>query len=196
MKRLVVSGGVSRLAGVVAFVAVLAGCQTAAPPAEQSAAAPAADPVERGRYLVTTGNCGDCHTPWAMGPNGPAPDATRLLSGHPADVVLPATALPEGWGMLVAHTNTAFLGPWGISYSTNLTSDPSGLGNVTEDMFITAMRTGKHFGTGRPILPPMPWHGVGTGTDEDLKAMYAYLRSIPPISNAVPDPTPPPAPTP
>jgi hypothetical protein len=127
-----------------------------------------------------------------MGPTGPAPDNTRLLSGHPAEAVVTMPTIPEGWGALISPTNTAFAGPWGISYSANLTPDPSGLGNATEEMFIQAMRTGQHFGTGRPILPLMPWPNLGAATDEDLKAIFAYLRAIPPIENAVPAPTPPP----
>jgi hypothetical protein len=149
------------------------------------------DPVERGRYLVTIGNCGDCHTPWKMGPAGPEPDATRLLSGHPADVIMKPAPMPEGWEMLMSATFTAYQGAWGMSYAANLTPDPTGLGNVTEEMFADAMRTGQHFGSGRPILPPMPWPGLGAATDEDLAAMYAYLMSIPPIENVVPDPVPP-----
>ena len=86
-------------------------------------------------------------------------------------------------------TMTAFSGPWGVSYSANLTpDDETGLGKWTEKTFIDALRTGKHLGKGRPILPPMPWQGIGTATDSDLKAIYAYLRSIKPLKNAVPDP--------
>jgi len=172
-----------------AIVAVLfaAGCQGAGTPD----AVTAVDPVERGRYLVTTGSCNDCHTPWTMGPAGPAPDPARLLSGHPADDALPDTPLPEGWGMLMSPTNTAFRGPWGTSYAANLTPDDTGLGTIEVDHFIQAMRTGKHFGSGPGILPPMPWPSLAAMTDEDLRAVWAYLRSIPPIENSVPDATPP-----
>jgi hypothetical protein len=58
-------------------------------------------------------------------------------------------------------------------------------------MFIKALRTGKHFGQSRPIQPPMPWPAYGQMTDADLKAVYAYLRSIPPVKNLVPDYEPP-----
>jgi mono/diheme cytochrome c family protein len=151
----------------------------------------AADPVARGEYLVTVGACNDCHTPWTMGAQGPAPDMTRMLSGHPADLALAPAAIPEGWGMLMSMTNTAFLGPWGTSYAANLTPDATGLENVTEAMFVQAMRTNRHFGDGRPILPPMPAPWLGKMTDADLTAIYAYLRTIPPIENVVPDPVPP-----
>ena len=149
--------------------------------------------AERGEYLVTIGVCNDCHTPWQMGPEGPAPDMTRLLSGHPEGMVLPPPPEPQGpWAASFALTNTAFAGPWGISYATNLTPDENtGMGIWTEQMFIDAMRKGRHMGTSRPILPPMPWPWYSKMTDEDLKSVYAYLRSIPPIQNRVPEPVPP-----
>jgi hypothetical protein len=77
-----------------------------------------------------------------------------------------------------------------VSYSANLTPDPETgvLRDFTEQQFIQTMRTGKHLGQGRPILPPMPWPNVGKMTDEDLKAVWAYLRQIPPVKNKVPDP--------
>jgi hypothetical protein len=87
---------------------------------------------------------------------------------------------------------TAWSGPWGISYAANLTPDTNtGLGIWTEEMFIRAIREGKHMGYGRDLLPPMPWQYFSELTDEDLKAIFAYLRSIPPVQNRVPDPVPP-----
>jgi hypothetical protein len=53
------------------------------------------------------------------------------------------------------------------------------------------MRTGKHLGTGRPILPPMPWYDIGKLTDDDLRAVFAYLRTLKPVQNPVPAPVPP-----
>jgi hypothetical protein len=128
-----------------------------------------------------------------MGPNGPEPDMARMLSGHPQDMKLPAPPEPAGpWVWTGTGTMTAFAGPWGISYATNLTPDQNtGLGIWTEDMFLSAMRTGRHMGTSRPIQPPMPWPSYRHLTDEDLKAVYAYLRSIPSIPNRVPDYEPP-----
>ena len=150
--------------------------------------------VERGRYLVLVGGCNDCHTPFKMGPNGPEPDMTRMLSGHPEALTMPPPpALGEGpWLWAGAATNTSFAGPWGVSFAANLTPDENtGLGIWTEETFVKAMRTGKHMGASRPILPPMPWQNVGQLTDGDLKAVYAYLRSIPPVRNHVPEPLPP-----
>jgi hypothetical protein len=146
--------------------------------------------VERGRYLATIAGCNDCHTPFKLGPNGPEPDMTRLLSGHPQGLVMPPPpALPPGpWVWVGSGTNTAFAGPWGISYAFNLTPDDNtGLGIWTEEMFVKAMRTGRHMGQSRPILPPMPWPNVAQMTDQDLKSLYAYLQSIPAITNRVPD---------
>ena len=156
-------------------------------------AAPAVDPVKRGEYLVTIGGCHDCHTPFKITPTGPAPDMDRMLSGHPQDLVLPPPPpLTEPWMWAGAMTNTAFAGPWGISYALNLTPDQNtGIGIWTEELFLNAMRTGKHFGTSRPIMPPMPWQNLSRATDEDLKAIFAYLKSIRPIENRVPEYQPP-----
>jgi hypothetical protein len=144
--------------------------------------------VERGRYLVSVMACNDCHTPLKIGANGPEPDAARLLSGHPDTFSTPPPpALDNAWAWAGAGTNTAFAGPWGVSYTANLTPDRNtGLGIWTEDMFVSAIRTGRHMGTAREIAPPMPWPAYRTATDEDLKSIYAYLRTIPPVVNHVP----------
>ena len=118
----------------------------------------------------------------------------RALTGHPEGLVMPpAPALPPGpWLWIGAATNTAFAGPWGVSFTANLTPDPeTGLGKWTAQNFVEAMRTGRHQGRGRQILPPMPWESYAKMTDADLKAVFAYLRSIPAIRNHVPDPIPP-----
>jgi mono/diheme cytochrome c family protein len=149
--------------------------------------------VERGRYLVSAMGCNDCHTPWQMGPKGPEPDMSRMLSGHPAALKMPPAPAPQGpWLWTAAATNTAFAGPWGVSYAANLTPDQNtGLGIWREVDFVNAIRLGKHFGVSREILPPMPWPAFRNLNDEDLKSIYAFLRTIPPVSNLVPDPQPP-----
>jgi mono/diheme cytochrome c family protein len=150
--------------------------------------------VKRGEYLVTVGGCNDCHTPLKMGPNGPEPDMSRMLSGHPEQLKITEPPAPgQGpWMLSSAATNTAHAGPWGVSFTANLTPDTNtGIGIWTEEIFIKTLRTGRHWGTSRPILPPMPWFNYGKMTDEDLKAVYAYLRTIKPITNHVPDPLPP-----
>jgi hypothetical protein len=159
-------------------------------------AAIAQSPAARGEYLVSILACDACHTPWIMTDKGPAPDATRLLMGHPMNEDPgPPPALPAGgWGWAGAMTNTAFAGPWGVSYATNLTPHESGLGVWSEDMFVTAIRSGMHMGAGRTILPPMPWQAYGKMTDDDLRAIFAYLKTIPPIENAAPQSVPAPPP--
>jgi mono/diheme cytochrome c family protein len=149
--------------------------------------------VARGQYLVGFGTCTDCHTPHKMGPHGPEPDMERFLSGHPEGAQLPPPpSLPPGPWVAVTVGDTAWSGPWGISYSANLTPDrETGLGIWTEEMLLQAMRTGKHMSAGRDILPPMPWQGLARLSDEDLKAIYAYLRTIPPVKNHVPEAVPP-----
>jgi mono/diheme cytochrome c family protein len=180
-------------AGLAAAAAamVLAGCS---PGTVQTKAAVAEDPVARGEYLVLVAGCNDCHTPFVMGPRGPEPDMTRMLAGHPQDFVVtaaPAVNDPQ-WPWSGAATNTAFAGAWGVSFAPNLTPDEAtGFGIVSEEMFINAMRTGKHWGVGRPILPPMPWQNYARMTDADLAAIHAYLATIPPIRNKVPEALPP-----
>lgn len=145
--------------------------------------------IKRGEYLVRFGDCSACHTPLKFGPNGPEPDMVRFLSGHPEDTKLPPPDLKPGPWFAATAGMTAWTGPWGISYAANITPDANtGLGIWTEEMFLTAMRTGKHMGAGRPILPPMPVQSVGSLNDEDLKSVFAYLKSIPAISNRVPEP--------
>ena len=155
--------------------------------------APPADKVARGKYLVTTSGCNDCHTPWKVGANGPEPDMSRMLSGHPQKMELPAPPQPSGpWIVSAAATNTAWSGPWGVSFTANLTPDKeTGLGKWTLRQFTDTIRTGRHLGRGRPILPPMPIPMYKHFTDEDLAAIYAYLQSIPPVQNRVPEPLPP-----
>jgi len=162
-----------------------------------AAGAPPKSLIKRGQYLVGIMGCNDCHTPMKMGPKGPEPDMSRMLSGHPEGLKMPPTpALAMPWGWIGSMTMTAFTGPWGVTFSPNLTPDKATgvLADVGEKDFIAAMRTGRHLGKGRPILPPMPWQGTGSATDADLKALYAYLHSIPAIRNKVPDPLDPPAP--
>jgi hypothetical protein len=179
-KILTAAIGAALIAGTAGF--------SLAPRAEQKTA------VERGRYLVTAMGCNDCHTPWQLGPEGPAPDMTRMLSGHPAGASLPqAPAGTAEWPTAVAGTMTAWSGAWGTSYTANLTPDPeTGLGKWTADEFIGALRSGRHQGRGRQILPPMPYPMIRNLTDSDLQAVFAYLQSIPAISNRVPQPLEPP----
>ncbi len=153
-----------------------------------------AERVARGKYIVSTAGCHDCHTPWKMGDRGPEPDMSRALSGHPEEAKVPPPPAIQGpWVMTAFATNTAWSGPWGVSFTANLTPDKeTGLGTWTEDTFIQTIRTGRHLGRGRPILPPMPAPVYAKLTDEDLRAVFSYLQSLPPRKNQVPAPLPPP----
>lgn len=150
--------------------------------------------AERGRYLVQSIGCADCHSPKVMTPNGPEPDPARHLAGHPEGSMLTAPPqLPSGSWLAVASMDlTAWSGPWGTSFAINLTPDENtGIGSWSEETFVKALRTGRHMGVSRPILPPMPWQYFRNLSDEDLKSIYAYLRSIPPVHNRIPEPLPP-----
>jgi len=175
-----------------AAMATLAATVLSASP--RASAADASTAAARGKYLVNTSGCHDCHTPFKPGPNGPEPDMTRMLSGHPEALVMPpAPTLPAGpWLITSSATNTAHAGPWGVSFTANLTPDAdTGLGQWTLKDFMNTIRTGRHMGRGRPVLPPMPIPVYNNFTDADLEAVYAYLRTIPPIKNRVPEPLPP-----
>src|SRR5881392_524625 len=177
---------------IILSIAAFSGALLSAVALEQTPAAKPAPSVrvERGAYLVRTMGCNDCHTPWKMGPKGPELDMSRALTGHPADVVMPPPPAPSGpWIGHMSATNTAWAGPWGVSFTANLTPDKeTGLGSWTEEMFIATMRTARHQGKGRPILPPMPVKMIGRANDEDLKSIFAYLQSLAPVKNKVPVP--------
>lgn len=152
--------------------------------------------IAHGEYLVNILGCDDCHTPKMMTDQGPVPDHSRRFMGHPADSPLPeipaSVVGPNGW-LLFANDLTAAVGPWGVSYSANLTPDPTGIGNWTEEQFRVSITQGKHKGlpNGRPLLPPMPWQGYSHLTDEDVHALFTFLQQVTPIANTVPAPQPP-----
>ena len=153
------------------------------------------DSIKRGEYLVKTIGCHDCHSPKTMTERGPAEITHLALSGYQAGDSLPVLntdALNNGW-ILMNGQLTAFVGPWGVSYSANITSDDTGIGNWTYERFQTAMREGKLKGNknGRRMLPPMPWENFAKLNDEDLQSMFKYLQSTKPVNNAVPTPIPP-----
>jgi len=150
--------------------------------------------VTKGKYLVNLGGCNDCHSPKVFTAMGLTFDTTKLLSGHPSEAKLfPVdTSVTNTKWMHTSMDLTAWVGPWGVSFAANLTPDgPTGLGNWTDEIFIKAIRTGKHMGFGRGILPPMPWQNYANLTDDDLKTIFTYLKSLPAINNKVPDPIPP-----
>lgn len=180
-------------AAIITYAVVFLGCKakvagtTSGTDSTMTKAAPS--PAERGKYLVTIVGCNDCHTPLKMGPKGPEPDFSRMLSGHPAEMKMPPPPkMDMPWMAAGSATLTAWSTPAGIAYAANLTPDSAtGLGKWDETTFMLSIRNGKHIGTGRDILPPMPWQWFKQMTDEDLKSVYAYLRTIPPVHNQVPD---------
>ena len=154
-----------------------------------------ASPEEWGEHLVTVSGCHDCHTPKKMTPHGPEIDSSLLLSGHPSQ--LPDFDVNrkemESKGLIVTQDLTTWVGPWGVSYTANLTSDTTGTGTWQESQFIYAIREGKYKGlpNTRPLLPPMPWNMYRNMSDDELKAIFAYLKTTKPIRNIVPQPKPP-----
>ena len=189
------------VAALIAMATLSLALATALRPAHaadaKAATAPAAKPaanaaqVLRGNYLVPTSACMDCHTPLKMGANGPEPDMSRMLSGHPEGLQMPAVpVLPQGpWMVVSSATNTAWAGPWGVSFTANLTPDPeTGLGQWSVNDFKQTIRSGRHLGRGRAVLPPMPIPAYSQFNDADLEAIFAYLKSIPPVKNKVPEP--------
>lgn len=194
-----------KLSTLFACALLLAGCSTTEAPPKGDASPPrqvtpvkSTAPtnellVKRGQYLVTIGACHDCHSPKVMTPRGPEPDPARLLSGHPADAPMPPVPAQNPDWVSFGMDLTSAVGPWGLTYSANLTPDATGTGNWTFEQFKTAIRKGKSKGleNNRNLLPPMPWQMYQNYTDEDLRAIFAYLQSLPPVKNLVPEPVPP-----
>jgi mono/diheme cytochrome c family protein len=171
-------------------IVVFASFARAADPASST---PVNDAAARGKYLVSTAGCHDCHTPWKMTAEGPRPDMSLALSGHPESFEMPPAPPAQGpWIASIAATNTAYAGPWGVSFTANLTPDrDTGLGKWTARTFIETIRSGRHLGRGREVLPPMPIMVYQNFTDADLAAIFSYLQTIPAVKNKVPEPRPP-----
>ncbi len=169
---------------------ILLSCQDSDKPAESQVFSQEAL-IKRGEYLVNTSACHDCHSPKVMTSLGPEPDPSRLLSGYPEDMPLPEIKkeILIDW-VLFNQQLTSAVGPWGVSFAANITSDETGIGNWTENQFLTALKKGKYKGLegGRSLLPPMPWPIYRNMTDEDLKAIFAYLKTTKPVRNIVPGP--------
>jgi cytochrome c len=143
-------------------------------------AAAGSDPVARGKFLAEVLGCVDCHTP--RGKDG-KPDRAFLMAGHRAADPAPAwsdTLAARGVGMVVSASGTAYAGPWGVTYARNLTPDPTtGIASWNEDAFMYVLREGT-------LKPPMPNLMYGNLSDDDLKAIFAWLHSLPPVKNLVP----------
>ena len=153
------------------------------------------DTIKRGEYLVTIIGCNDCHSPKKMGERGPEVIPGQIMSGYQANTPLPKfdKQMIEN-GIIQGNMDmTAFAGPWGVSFAANLTPDQTGLGAWSEKQFKVAMRQGKFKGLegSRMLLPPMPWYNFTALTDDDLRAIFEYLKTLEPVNNVVPPPVPP-----
>ena len=145
--------------------------------------------IEHGKYIVLTYGCAHCHTPKKMTDTGPVPDQSLWLSGHNSKAPMPVidpSFVAKGW-VASNMDHTAHLGPWGVSYSANITSDETGIGLWTLDNFKKSITQGKHKGmdNGRMVAPPMPWTDYMHMNDEDIESLFAYLKSTKPIKNVV-----------
>jgi len=147
------------------------------PPARPARLATSPTSAERGAQLVMLGGCNDCHTPKL--PNG-MPNLARTLSGHPLNAPLP----PEVTGGVSANMHlTAWRGPWGVTMARNITPDKAtGIGTWTLADFKRTIRTGID-PKGVVLQPPMPIPMIQNLPDEDLEAIYNYLRTVKPIVN-------------
>lgn len=185
---------ISAIIAVTATVAVIA-CNTSAAKSENTTTTITQDSlIRRGSYLVTLMVCDDCHSPKQMGPHGPELIADRRLSGYNSqNPMLPVDTnqVKKGW-ILFGPDLTVAVGPWGASFAANLTSDSTGIGAWKEEQFLTAIRHGKLKGLegSRGLLPPMPWENFRNASDDDLKAIFAFLKSTKPVQNVVPAPKP------
>jgi mono/diheme cytochrome c family protein len=130
------------------------------PPIDKPITAPSiSDKVAYGAYLAgPLGHCVECHTP--LGPDHRQQFATRLGAG----------------GM-------QFNGPWGLSVAKNITSDAEqGLGKWTDAELERAIRTGIDK-NGHPLKPPMGYAYYSKISADDMAALIAWLRSLPPKKN-------------
>ncbi len=148
------------------------------------------DPVKKGAYLVGIMGCNDCHSPKRMGSAGPELIPELVLSGYPSSFVtapLDSNATKNGWVSMWADLTTA-VGPWGQTYAANITSDSTGIGAWSEAQFKKALTEGKYKGleNERPLMPPMPWQNYRELKEDDIKSIFAYLKSTRPVKNVVP----------
>jgi Cytochrome c len=175
-------------------VAAVISCTNSTAVPEKNSLDANAERVKRGEYLVNGMGCDDCHSPKKMGAHGPEIIPELRLSGYPGNrpqAKADTNVVKQGWA-LFGPDLTSFVGMWGMSFAANLTSDATGIGNWKEEQFINAIRHGKYKGldAGRDLLPPMPWFAYKNMTDEDLKSIFAWLKTTRPVKNVVPAPVP------
>ncbi len=180
---------------VITLIFTLIACNNKndAPKDAAKATASKEELIKRGEYLVQIGGCNDCHSPKKPGANGPEIIPELLLSGYSPEMPMPRgdkAVLSAGFSVF-APDLTAAAGLWGISFAGNLTPDnATGIGGWTEEQFKIALTQGKFKGqtNGRMLLPPMPWVNYTKMPNEDVKAIFTYLKNIKPVSNRVPNP--------
>jgi mono/diheme cytochrome c family protein len=129
--------------------------------APQPVTAPVADvgsseQLNYGTHLADQAGCIDCHTPQVRGQSVPGMD---FAGGFP------------------------FTGPWGTVTSANITPDPSGIPYYDEALFLNVMRTGQV--RARKLSPIMPVMAYKNLSDDDLKAIFAFLRTTKPVKHRV-----------
>ncbi len=151
-----------------------------------------AELVKRGEYLVNAVGCDDCHSPKKMGPMGPEIIPELRFSGYPSGRSVQkadSNVIKQGWA-LFGPDLTSFAGTWGMSFAANLTGDETGIGNWSEQQFFKALREGKYKGldNSRSLLPPMPWFVYKNFNDDDIRSIFAFLKSTKPVHNVVPAP--------
>lgn len=143
--------------------------------------------LQRGAYLMSSLGCNDCHTPHD---ERGQPIGSLYLAGHPADAPLPEwdpSMLERNVLVTISPTLTAFAGPFGTSVAPNITPNKeAGIGNLSAEELIRSWRTKKHWAVDRPIMPPMPAQAYSTLTDDDIRALHAFLMSLPPNPNKPP----------
>lgn len=191
---------------IIGLVMIITACSTQTseesgtsangPASNEQSAMSEAEWIEEGKRLVLALGCNDCHSPKKFTEYGPIPDETLLLSGHPSNLDIPdydPSLVGSAKWMLLNTQGTAAVGPWGVSFASNLTPDETGTGNWTLEHFTKAMREGKYKGleNSRTLLPPMPWPGYQHLRDHEIEAIFKYLRSLSPVENVVPSPIPP-----
>ncbi|HMK03983.1 MAG TPA: c-type cytochrome [Ferruginibacter sp.] len=146
--------------------------------------------IKRGSYLVNAIGCDDCHSPKKMGEHGPEIIPELRFGGYPSSrplLKVDTNTVKNGWIMLGPDLTNS-VGPWGMSFAGNISSDETGIGNWTEKQFFKVLREGKFKGLdgSRDLLPPMPWFVYKNMTDDDIRSIFAFLKSTKPVSNIVP----------
>lgn len=189
MRKLFITTGILAVVSATVFLS----CQNHSAAGEKMPVVmDSTEKVKRGEYLVSIIGCDDCHSPKRMGPMGPEIIPELRLSGYPSSRPIQkadSQVVKQGWALFGPDLTSA-VGPWGMSFSGNLTSDETGIGNWTEENFVRAIRKGKYKGleNSRPLLPPMPWFNYKNMSDEDLTSIFAYLKTVKPVENVVPIP--------